>query len=62
MCKCACKSDDARQCFLLRHPECLRNSDDTDGMYDQSIDEECECGCHEMTEQEYWDSLDEYTD
>ena len=56
---CACKSVDARQCFLLRHPECRRNTD-TEGLYDETMDEECECGCHEMTEQEYWDSLDEY--
>lgn len=54
--KCACKSHDSRQCFLLRHPECRRNTD-TEGLYDEMIDEECDCSCHEPTDH---DSLDEY--
>jgi len=56
---CACRLLDARQCFLIRHPECRRNTD-TEALYDEMIDEECECSCHEPTEQEYYDSMDQH--
>lgn len=57
--KCACKHNDARQCFLLRHPECKRRSDDTGTMYDEAIDCECECSCHHWDEDEYYASMEE---
>lgn len=53
---CACKSSDARQCFMIRHPECRRTSD-CDLRYDSAIDEICECSCHEPDEDDYYDSL-----
>lgn len=55
---CACKSSDARQCFMIRHPECRRTSD-CDLRYDSAIDEICECSCHEPDEDDYYDSLAE---
>ncbi len=53
---CACKSSDARQCFMIRHPECRRTSD-CDLRYDSAVDEICECSCHEPDEDDYYDSL-----
>ena len=47
--KCCCRHPDARQCFLLRHPECRRASDTPDhrySLYDEAMDCECECYCH----------------
>jgi hypothetical protein len=44
--KCSCPSEDARQCFLAHHPECRRVSDDVESLYDEAIDEVCECSCH----------------
>lgn len=44
--KCACLHVDARACFLARHPECMRMSDDIGLMYDKAIDCDCECACH----------------
>jgi len=57
--RCACKSNDPRQCFLIRHPECRRNCDCDSGLYDDAFDEMCECECHEPDEQDYYDSLEE---
>ena len=57
--KCCCPSGDARQCFLIRHPECRRNQDLEGSLYDEAIDEVCECSCHDDIDlDEYYDSLD----
>jgi hypothetical protein len=53
--KCCCRHDDARQCFLVRHPVAGR---DYDPIYDSAIDEACECSCHDQDMDEYFDSLD----
>lgn len=56
---CACVHDDARQCFLTRHPECRRYSDDThpSNQYEQAIDETCDCFCHQPDEDDYFETL-----
>ena len=44
--RCCCKHTDARACFLARHPECRRFTDDLGTLYDSTMDYECECCCH----------------
>lgn len=58
--KCCCKHVDARACFLARHPECNRRSDDTMSMYDVAIDEECDCCCHSEPFDDPPDCCDDY--
>ena len=59
---CACIHDDARACFLIRNPDCNRFSDVPwpHDLYEVCFDEECECSCHDLGEDEYLDSVDEY--
>lgn len=58
--KCACKSDDPRECFRLRHPTPYYGEGSIDNAPSElEGDERCECVCH----QEYYDRLhDEYDD
>jgi hypothetical protein len=42
---CACVSEDARRCLRLRHPYPADLEDEDD----DSVDEWCECICHECS-------------
>lgn len=46
--RCCCVHPDARQCFLARHPECRRFTDDVipETNYERTLDDECDCCCH----------------
>lgn len=46
--RCACRSDDSRVCFDIRHYGYQRTSDERDGE-----ECECECGCHSKPENDY---------
>lgn len=54
--RCCCKHPDARQCFLSRHPECRRYTDDVfpETDYERTFDDACECYCH-RDDDEYGD-------
>lgn len=45
---CCCLHSDARACFLARHPECRRFTDDVYPLsnYERTLDDQCECSCH----------------